>query len=166
MQEAALISEAPPPHPPAPLPSLPTGIPCHLGLADLRRGSVPGLQAVLSRATRGRPKAQPGAFRSSASHQLPPPCQEWERPEVGSLSLPNVSHIYTISMNFPFLPVKVINISFIPKVKVKVKSLSRVRLSATPWTVAQQAPPSMGFSRQEYWNGFPFSSPSGLLKTI
>ena len=117
---------------------------------------MPGLQAVLSRATRGRPKAQPGAFRSSASHQLPPPCQEWERPEVGSLSLPNVSHIYTISMNFPFLPVKVINISFIPKVKVKVKSLSRVRLSATPWTVAQQAPPSMGFSRQEYWSGLPF----------
>ena len=35
-------------------------------------------------------------------------------------------------------------------VKVKVKSLSRVRLFATPWTVAYQAPPSMGFSRQEY----------------
>ena len=40
-----------------------------------------------------------------------------------------------------------------------VKSLSRVRLFATPWTVAQQAPPSMGFSRQEYWSGFPFPSP-------
>ena len=40
--------------------------------------------------------------------------------------------------------------------KVKLKSLSRVRLFATPWTVAQQAPPSMGFSRQEYWNGLPF----------
>ena len=39
------------------------------------------------------------------------------------------------------------------KVKVKVKSLSRVRLLATPWTAAHQAPPSMGFSRQEYWNG-------------
>ena len=42
--------------------------------------------------------------------------------------------------------------------KVKVKSLSRVRLWATPWTVAYQAPPSMGFSRQEYWSGVP--SPS------
>ena len=73
-----------------------------------------GLQAVLTRATRGRPKAQPGEFHSSASHQLPPPCQEWEIPEVGSLSFPNVSHIYTISMNFPFLPVNVINISFTP----------------------------------------------------
>ena len=39
------------------------------------------------------------------------------------------------------------------KWKVKVKSLSRVWLLATPWTAAYQAPPSMGFSRQEYWNG-------------
>ena len=43
------------------------------------------------------------------------------------------------------------------KVKVKVKSLSRVRLFVTPWTVAYQAPPSTGFSRQEYWSGLPFS---------
>ena len=39
------------------------------------------------------------------------------------------------------------------KWKVKVKSLSRVQLFATPWTVARQAPPSVGFSRQEYWSG-------------
>ena len=42
------------------------------------------------------------------------------------------------------------------KWKVKVKSLSRVRLLATPWTAAYQALPSMGFSRQEYWSGVPF----------
>ena len=42
------------------------------------------------------------------------------------------------------------------KWKVKVKSLSRVRRLATPWTAAYQAPPSMGFSRQEYWSGFPW----------
>ena len=42
------------------------------------------------------------------------------------------------------------------KWKVKVKSLSRVRLFATPWTAAYQAPPSMGFSRQEYWSGVPY----------
>ena len=47
-------------------------------------------------------------------------------------------------------------------VKVKVKSLSRVRLFATPWTVAYQASPSMGFSRQEYWSGLPFPSPGDL----
>ena len=44
------------------------------------------------------------------------------------------------------------------KWKVKVKSLSRARLLVTPWTAAHQAPPSMGFSRQEYWSGVP--SPS------
>ena len=43
--------------------------------------------------------------------------------------------------------------------QVKVKSLSRVRLLATPWTAAHQAPPSMGFSRQEYWSGVPLPSP-------
>ena len=43
--------------------------------------------------------------------------------------------------------------------KVKVKSLSCVRLFATPWTGAHQAPPFMGFSRQEYWSGLPFPSP-------
>ena len=41
------------------------------------------------------------------------------------------------------------------KWKVKVKSLSRVQLWATPWTAAHQAPPSVGFSRQEYWSGVP-----------
>ena len=46
--------------------------------------------------------------------------------------------------------------------KVKVKSLSCVQLFATPWTVAHQAPPSMGFSKQEYWNGLPFPSPGDL----
>ena len=45
------------------------------------------------------------------------------------------------------------------KVKTKVKSLSRVQLFATLWTVAHQAPPSTGFSRQEYWSGLPFPSP-------
>ena len=42
---------------------------------------------------------------------------------------------------------------------MKVKSLSHVRLLATPWTAAHQAPPSMGFARQEYWRGVPLPSP-------
>ena len=46
------------------------------------------------------------------------------------------------------------------KWKVKVKSLSCVRLLATPWTAAYQAPPSMGYSRQEYWSGVPLPSPN------
>ena len=49
------------------------------------------------------------------------------------------------------------------KIKVKVKLLSRVRLLATPWTAAYQAPPSMGFSRQEYWSGLPLPSPLQCL---
>ena len=43
---------------------------------------------------------------------------------------------------------------------------SRVRLCATPWTAAYQAPPSMGFSRQEYWSGVPLPSPMNLLSIL
>ena len=53
----------------------------------------------------------------------------------------------------------------IKPVNHKMKSLSRVRLFATPCTVAYQAPPSMGFSKQEYWSGLPFPSPGDLLNT-
>ena len=48
------------------------------------------------------------------------------------------------------------------KMRKKVKLLSHVRLFAIPWTVAYQAPPSMEFSRQEYWSEFPFPSPGDL----
>ena len=47
---------------------------------------------------------------------------------------------------------------------MKVKSLSHVQLLATPWTAAYQTPPSMGFSRQEYWSGVP--SPSPILYAV
>ena len=50
------------------------------------------------------------------------------------------------------------------KWKVKVKLFSCARLLATPWTVAYQAPPSMGFSRQEYWSGVPLPSPKVCLR--
>ena len=57
----------------------------------------------------------------------------------------------------PYIMIRILNRSFSKKKKKKdVKSLSRVRLCAAPWTIAYQAPPSMGFSRQEYWSGFPF----------
>ena len=51
---------------------------------------------------------------------------------------------------------------FSPNTLVKVKSLSHILLFETLWTVAYQAPPSMGFSRQEYWSGLPFPSPGDL----
>ena len=53
-----------------------------------------------------------------------------------------------------------ISFSNASKWKVKVKSLSRVWLSATPWTAAHKAPPSVGFSRQEYWSGVSLPSPA------
>ena len=56
-------------------------------------------------------------------------------------------------------------ISFSNAWKWKVKSLSRVRLLATPWTAAYQAPPSTGFSRQEYWSGVPLPSPCMYVHT-
>ena len=58
-----------------------------------------------------------------------------------------------------------ISFSNVWKWKVKVKSLSRVRLLATPWTAAYQAPLSMGFSRQEYWSGVPLPSPGNHKNT-
>ena len=59
-----------------------------------------------------------------------------------------------------------ISFSSAGKWKVKVKSLSRVWLFVTPWTAAHQAPPFMGFSRQEYWSGVPSPSPSVSLHLL
>ena len=52
------------------------------------------------------------------------------------------------------------------KWKVKMKSLSRARFLATPWTAAYQAPSSMGFSRQEDWSGLPLPSPVQSLSRV
>ena len=59
-----------------------------------------------------------------------------------------------------------ISFSNVWKRKVKMKLLSRARLLATPWTVAYQAPPSMGFVRQEYWSGVPLPSPSFAVQKL
>ena len=58
-----------------------------------------------------------------------------------------------------------ISFSSAQKWKVKVKSLSCVRLIVTPWTAAHQGPPSMGFSRQGYWSGVPLPSPNIYIHT-
>ena len=63
----------------------------------------------------------------------------------------SISHSFSTPFHF--------SVSFPLHVHMCVQSLSCVRLFATPWTVAHQAPLSMGFSRQEYWSGLPFSSP-------
>ena len=57
---------------------------------------------------------------------------------------------------------KNVNMHYPSRKESEVKSLSCVRLFETPWTIAHQAPPSMEFSRQEYWSGLPFPSPGDL----
>ena len=77
----------------------------------------------------------------------------------------NTEHRRTWLMLFPLLcsiNSHLGRFSFFSSMKVKVKSLSRAQLFATLWTVAYQAPLSMGFSRQEYWSGLPFPSPGDL----
>ena len=79
--------------------------------------------------------------------------------------------VKTLSLKFTVqdnLQMSYLDISeiFIPVSEWWVKSLSHVRFFLTPWTVAYQAPPSMGFSRQEYWSGLPFPSPSFLWMAI
>ena len=74
--------------------------------------------------------------------------------------VPAVRSLYTVTCFFwPILHARSRACSREDHQTKRGKSLSRVRLSATPWTVAQQAPLPMGFSRQEYWSGLPFPSP-------
>ena len=64
-------------------------------------------------------------------------------------------NLHTPASIYIYIPVNI-------ALKVKVKSLRHVQLFATPWTVSYQVSQSMGFSRQEYWNGLAFPSPGDL----
>ena len=93
-----------------------------------------------------------GLYASAKSPQLCPTlCDPRDGSPPGS-PIPGILQARTLEW-------VVISFSNAWKWKVKVKSLSHVRLLATPWTAACQAPPSMGFSRQEYWSGVPLPSP-------
>ena len=94
-------------------------------------------------------------FAAAAAAKLLQSCPTLCDPIDGSppgSSLPGILQARTLEW-------VVISFSNAWKWKVKVKSLSCVRLFATPWTAAYQAPPSMGFSKQEYWSGLPLPSP-------
>ena len=81
---------------------------------------------------------------------------------IGETSIFIMSYVLVTSKNHLFVLKLVMNILkwyYTPEWKMKVKSLSRVQLFATPCTVAHQDPPSMGFSRQEHWSGVPLPSP-------
>ena len=86
-------------------------------------------------------------------------CDPIEGSPPGSSPVPGILQARTLEL-------VAISFSNAWKWKVKVKSLSHVRPSATPWTAAFQAPPSMGFSRQEYWSGLPLPSPSHPLHPL
>ena len=75
---------------------------------------------------------------------------------------PPLSHLESQMLTPVIVPFPRFCFAKLYSLKVKVKSLSRVRLFVTPWTVAYQAPLSMGFSRQQYWSGFPFLYPGDL----
>ena len=76
------------------------------------------------------------------------------------LLLSRLNHLSELTISIPFASLH--GRSFLLYMWSEVKSLSHVRLFATPWTVAYHAPLSMGFSRQECWSGLPFPSPGYL----
>ena len=103
----------------------------------------------------GLHKEQISAFVSPAAakslQSCPTLCDPWDGSPPGS---PVLGILQARTLEW------VISFSNAWKWRVKVKSLSHVRLLVTPWTAAYQAPPSMGFSRQECWSGVPLPPPS------
>ena len=91
------------------------------------------------------------AAAAKSIQSCPTLCNPRDRSPLGS-SVPGILQARTLEW-------VATSFSNVWKWKVKVKSLSPVRLLATPWPAAHQAPPSMGFSRQEYWSGVPLPSP-------
>ena len=102
---------------------------------------------------------QPLAAAAAKSHQSCPVCATPETAAHKAPPIPGILQARTLEW-------VAISFSNAWKWKVKVKSLSRVRLLVTQWTAAYQAPLSMGFSRQEYWSGLPLPSPFTLLTFI
>ena len=96
----------------------------------------------------------PAAATAKSLHSCPTLCDPVDGSPPAS-PVPGILHARTLEW-------VAISFSNAWKWKVKVKSLSRVWFLATPWTAAYKAPPSMGFSRQEYWSGVPLPSPSDI----
>ena len=93
----------------------------------------------------------PAAAAANSLQSCPTLCNPIDGSPQGS-AVPGILQARTLEL-------VAISFSNVWKWKVKVKSFSHVRLLATPWTAAHQAPLSMGFSRQEYWSGVPLPSP-------
>ena len=104
------------------------------------------------------PKSQSSCAAAKSLQSCPTLCDPMDSSPPGS-PVPGILQARTLEW-------VAISFSNAWKWKVKVKSLSCVRLFETPWTAAYQAPPSIVFSRQEYWSGVPFPSPNLVVKTI
>ena len=126
----------------------------HLPAMRETPGSIPGL---------GR---SPGEGSGNHSRILAWKIPWTEKPgrlqSTGSQSQTHLSNVHFHTVLQVALVVKNLPANAGDMKRGEVKSLSRVRLSATPWTAAYQAPQSMGFSRQEYRSGLPFPSPGDL----
>ena len=106
----------------------------------------------------GKPMPKPSAAAAKSFQSCPTLCDPIDGSPPGS-TVPGILQARTLEW-------VAISFSNAWKWKVKVKSLSHFRLLATPWTAAHQAPPSMGFSRQEYWIGVPLPSPAKALYSL
>ena len=98
----------------------------------------------------GSHRWNPAATAAKSLQSCPTLCDPIDSSPVGS-AVPGILQTRTLEW-------VAISFSNAWKWKVKRKSLTRVRLLATPWTAAHQAPPSMGFSRREHWSGVPLPS--------
>ena len=147
------------PHCPWDSPGKNTGVGCHFLLQGnfLTLGLNPHLlrcrQILYCWATReAHQRIAAAAAAAAKSHQsYPTLCDPREGSPPGS-PVPGILQARTLEW-------AAISFSNAWKWKLKGKSLSHVRLLATPWTAAYQAPPSIGFSRQEYWSGVPLPPP-------
>ena len=112
------------------------------------------LEKIKAKRRRGCQRIWLAAAAAKSLQLYPTLCDPVDRSPAGS-PVPRILQARTLDW-------VVISFSNAWKWKVKMKSLSRVWLLATPWTAAYQAPPSRGISRQEYWSGPPLPSPGWL----
>ena len=137
---------------------LPLPSPGHLPNPGIKPLS-PALQAnsLLSQPP-GKPDTYTAAAAAKSLESCPTLCDPIDGSSPGS-PVPGILQARTLER-------VAISFSNAWKWKMKVTSLSRVQPSVTPWTAAFQAPPSVGFSRQEYWSGVPVPSPIHTLPCI
>ena len=128
-----------------------------LGRGNYKNASpISGTRLKAGCSGRGWPNVLSACPRAAAAAKSPQSCPTLCDPTDGSppgSPVPGILQARTLEW-------VAISFSNAWKWKVKMKLLSHVRLLATPWTAAYQAPPSMGFSRQEDWSGVPLPSPA------